>query len=121
MSYLIGRTTIRIVLASLFVSLGVNLTGDTTPLHRAPAPLLAIDCGFGQPCTGTTCVSNTTIHYCDGDPGTAVECDADSQQYSGGNQICCTNRTTCDRCVVRGRSITYQNYTGRSGNCTPNP
>jgi len=120
MRYLIGRTTIRIVLSSLFVSLGVNLTGDTTPLHRAPSPMLAIDCGFGQPCTGTACITNTTTHYCDGDPSLAVECEADSQQYSGGDQICCTDRSICDFCVYRGKSVTYYNYTGSNGSCTPN-
>jgi hypothetical protein len=120
MRYLIGRATIRMVLAALLVSMGVTLTGGTTPLRRAPVPLLAIDCGFGQPCTGTTCITNTTTHYCDTDPNSPVECEADSQQYSGGDQISCTDRTICDRCVVRGRNVSYLSYTGGSGACTPN-
>jgi hypothetical protein len=114
------RYLIRIVLASLAVSLAVNLAGDPPPLRTAPKPLLAIDCGYGQPCTGTTCVTAATIHYCDGDTGSPVQCESDSQQYSGGDQICCTDRTICDSCVYRGHMTTFQSYTGRSGACTPN-
>lgn len=120
MRYLIRRSTIRILLASFLALVGVNLAGGTPPLHNAPKPPLAIDCGFGQPCTGTTCVTNTTTHYCDDDTSLAIECEADTQQYSGGDQICCTDRTICDRCVYRARFVTYYNYTGGSGSCTPN-
>jgi len=119
MRYRIGRTVFRVVIAALFATLAIILPGGTAP-PLTPKPLMAIDCGFGQPCTGTTCVTNTTTHYCDTDPESPVECEADSQQYSGGDQICCTDRTICDRCVVRGRNFTYYSYTGGSGACTPN-
>jgi hypothetical protein len=119
MRYPIGRIASRVVIAALLAALAVNLAGGTAPV-RTPKPLMAIDCGFGQPCTGTTCITNTTTHYCDTDPNTAVECEADSQQYSGGDQICCTQKSICDRCVVHGKSVPYYNYTGGSGNCTPN-
>jgi len=122
MRHLIGRTMIRIVLTSLFVSLTVNLAGGTTaPLRTVPKPLVAIDCGASQPCTGTTCITSTTTHYCDGEPDNPVQCEWDSQQYSGGDQICCTDRTICDSCVYRGHMTSFLSYTGRAGACFPNP
>lgn len=120
MRRLIARTILRIVLASLLVSLAVSLAGGTAPIRSAPKPLLAIDCGSSQPCTGTACVRGTNIHYCDGDPEAPVVCEWDSQQYSGGDQICCTDRMVCDSCVYRGHMTQFLSYTGRSGECFPN-
>lgn len=112
---------IRNVLAGVLVLLTMNVAFSAEPRHLTPKPLLAIDCGYEQPCTGTVCVAGTSVHYCDSDPGTPVECEYDSQQYSGGDQICCTQKTLCDSCVYRGHNINYYDYRGESGACTPNP
>jgi hypothetical protein len=82
---------------------------------------LPIDCTDNQVCTGTVCVRQQVTYYCD---NIQYACDNDTQNYAGGNQICCTNKTACFTCTrtVNGQLRTYTifNYTGMGGACFPN-
>lgn len=82
---------------------------------------LPIDCNGSPVCTGTVCVHQQKAYFCD---DTEYDCDNDTQNYAGGDQICCTNQTNCFTCtrIVNGHSQTYSvnNYTGMGGSCFPN-
>jgi hypothetical protein len=82
---------------------------------------LPVDCNDNQVCTGTVCVDNQVTYYCGDDQ---YECDNDSQNYAGGNQICCTNKNICFTCTrtINGQQHTYSvyNFTGMGGACFPN-
>jgi hypothetical protein len=89
-----------------------------------PAPNLPIDCNSNQVCTGTICVSQTKTVLCDDGTGnvTEVTCNNDTQEQSGGNAICCSDKTTCVTCYLRKRWTAIPEYTGTtSRSCTPNP
>jgi len=82
-------------------------------------PQLPIDCGYAQPCTGTQCVHQTKSYFCD---GTEYVCDNDTQNYTGGNVICCTSKHICTQCEVNGKLVPYYSYTGTTdAACAPNP
>lgn len=89
---------------------------------RQLKPILAapIDCGFGQPCTGTRCVNQQLSYYCASEDRD-ITCQNDTQDYVGGPVICCIGKNPCDRCLVRDRWFTLYNYNGLNGQCTPNP
>lgn len=78
---------------------------------------LPIDCNGSQVCTGTVCVHQQSAYYC---LDQEYDCDNDSQNYAGGNQVCCTNRTVCFTCTRNGHPFSVYNYSGMSGACTPN-
>ena len=88
---------------------------------RPPSPKLPIDCGFSQPCTGTTCINQQTSYLCTED-GVTTEyfCQNDTQYYSGGDKICCTGKNFCGSCVVNGKTRTYYSYNGVQSSCVPN-
>lgn len=97
------------------------------PLHAqpqkrlAPKPALPIDCAsYGQPCTGTTCVNQQAEYYC-ASTGEAFTCQNDTQNYVGGDTICCTGKNFCYGCPYNGRTMTYYGYWGviQTG-CVPN-
>lgn len=85
---------------------------------------LPIDCGFGQVCTGTQCVAQQVVQYC-GD--TEYVCQNDTQEWVGGNTICCTGRQECFSCgrTQSDGSIRIWRYNSYFGvtktNCVPNP
>jgi hypothetical protein len=79
---------------------------------------LPIDCNSNPVCTGTSCTHSQVTYYCGSDQ---YECDNDSQNYSGGNQICCTNKTVCFTCTnAHGNQYSIYNYSGMGGACFPN-
>jgi hypothetical protein len=109
------------VLSLLVVILASPAQPQVQQARPGPRPKLPIDCGFGQPCTGTRCVHDTATRTCGSEEFT---CDNDSQNYEGGNIICCTERTACGSCTIivngRERQFTVWSFTGSSGSCTPN-
>lgn len=118
-----------LAILTCFIAIGISRSSPQAA-PRASSPSfqgrlhktsdLAIDCSsFGQPCTGTVCVTQTRTVYCDGEE---VTCQNDTQQYTGGDVICCTDKTTCVSCYVRGRWSTFYEYSGgESHTCVPNP
>ncbi len=109
-------------LTQAFVLLSILVPGHAQPIKKLqPKPNLPIDCAsYNQPCTGTACVNQQLTYYCAADDKEII-CQNDSQNYVGGNQICCTGRNPCDRCFVNGRWFYLYNYNGVQASCTPNP
>ena len=114
----------RVVLATaLYAVLVVSIAVPTSEAQRKlkPQPTLPIDCAsYNQPCTGTECVNQQTSYPCDSEQREII-CQNDTQNYVGGNRICCTGKNPCDTCTVNGRKFYLYSYNGVQVNCTPNP
>jgi hypothetical protein len=104
-----------------FLFLTVLSSDVTAQRHLKPQPNLPIDCAdYNQPCTGTVCVSQQTEIYCAEDQTTHI-CENDTQNYVGGDQICCTGKNWCFDCPYNGRVIHYYGYyAATSHTCVPN-
>ena len=108
-------------LARLLVIASLLLPGSAqSEKQLKPVPAERIDCNSSsQPCTGTACVRQQAEFYCASTDTTFV-CPNDSQNYVGGDQICCTGKNPCYSCPYNGRNIPYYNYNGGDVACVPN-
>lgn len=94
------------------------LTLSTAPIERPLDPVThaPVDCtGDGtQPCTGTECVNQQRVFFCNegGETPREITCQWDLQYYTGGNTVCCTGRNVCDRCVDPRRPYVLYQYNG---------
>jgi hypothetical protein len=101
----------------LFFSIASLVLAMSPPALPRTAPH-AIDCaGFSQPCTGTVCVHQTTQYACGPELNT---CDNDTQRYTGGDFVCCTDRTPCFVCFENNKSSQVYSYVGTAGSCVAN-
>ena len=87
------------------------------PVSNAP-----VDCNADyQPCTGTECVSQTRIYYCDDEDNTGqvvqLQCANDTQTYTGGSSTCCTGYNICGTCKLNGRNYTIYGYNAANRSC----
>jgi hypothetical protein len=90
-------------------------------MTASSAHTLPVDCAsYGQPCTGTQCVNQQYTYWCASE-NREIICQNDTQNYVGGNMICCVGRNPCDRCMVNGRWFNLQSYHGTQPSCVANP
>lgn len=107
-------------LAMFAAVIALSLSAQTGTHALKPQPNLPIDCAsYGQPCTGTECVNQQSSYYCASQEREII-CQNDTQNYVGGDRICCTGRNPCDTCTVNGRTFYLYSYNGVNVNCVPN-
>ena len=114
-----ARQTAGLILLLLIAAVS---SGGQAPRHLKPQPNLPIDCAdYAQPCTGTQCVTQWASYSCQS-TGENFDCPNDTQNYVGGNSICCVQKAACYRCPYNGKTIVYYAYLGDTiKSCAPNP
>jgi len=109
-------------LVCALVIMSGHSAGQASRKQLKPQPNLPIDCAnYAQPCTGTECVSQQASFYCAATGDTFI-CENDTQNYVGGNTVCCTGKNPCYSCPYNGKTIPYYSYFGvTSRTCYVNP